>query len=246
MNRVAILLLAFVAAIGCGPSGQNAGQSGKQTKVVSAVAKSAAELMPVAEGNAWTYHIEDEIVGVTVQQQRRILERTLKVAKVTRTDAGAQVLIEVLDQDGKVVLSFTLRVNDSGVYQLTGPTPPNGQALQFDPPMPWVIWGAKLDQTTDWSGTGPLPGVSKDGPVKGSMKGGLMYKGEAEVDGMHERFKTMRFDSAQTYTHDGKQMRAVQVVWYAPQVGIVRMMEGISDGQIQRSSNWRVKSYTVK
>lgn len=242
MKRVAILVIFSTALIaGCSP-GSGGPTTGKKEPVVANTAKSASDLMPLTEGNAWTYHIESQIVSPDGRTDRANTIRILKVGKVIKDSAGTKADLMFLDEKQNVLATIKVLATSKGLFQ-TGVQVPNKGTQSFSTPLPWVPFPYKLDETVKWSGSGPFPGIEGQGIITAGVTG----RGPAEADTMTGRFKCERVESVQMFTVNNIKFRTEQITWFAPGVGLVRNKETLAnDKGARQSSIMMLKSYTVK
>jgi hypothetical protein len=240
MKHVSLLALACILVFGCGPE-KRIGSTGPKTEVASSDASKAEDLLPLTEGNAWTYYVEQTTQLANAPRENRTYDRVLKVNKVFVEGNAKIAELLVLDEKGEPRGALKLRVDPTGVYQLDVGA---GEAKQnFSTPFPWFLWGKKEGEKSTWEGTGPLPGYTQTA----KMSANLTYIGPAEVDGMDKRYKSFRYDSVQRFaTTEGKSLEAAQRTWFSPKVGIVRLQEALTDGTNVSGATWRIRSATVK
>lgn len=242
MKRVAFLAIIFASIlVGCSP-GSGGPTTGKKEPVVANAAKSASDLLPLTEGNAWTYYIESEIVAPNGQSERSNTTRILKIGKVSKDAKGTRADLLFLDDKQKLLATIRVLSNDKGLYQ-TGVQAPNRSAQNFSVPLLWAPFPYKLDETIKWTGTGPFPGI--DG--QGQISAGITGRGPAEADTMTGRFKCERIESVQMFSTNKMKFRTEQISWFSPGVGLVRNKEVVANDQgARQSSIMLLKSYTVK
>ncbi len=232
--------LALAVLSGCGPA-PTPGRTGDKKEVKATEATGPADLFPLTVGNAWTY-----LVNVETEQQGRIVdnkafERTFKVEKVEDTAEGTVGSVTIYDEKQTAVAALKLLVNKEGIFQTTIGLPANERA--YADPLPWANWGGEVDSELKYNSRGPLPGTD----VMGSIEGANFYRGVLEADAATERFASHCFDSTQKYLRDdGSGMIASQRSWFAPKIGLVRLVEALTNGTDVQRSTWRLKSHTVK
>jgi hypothetical protein len=241
MNRftpVAPFLALLVAS--CGPSGQPGGSApAAPTKVTTNTANSAADLMPLAKGNVWTYRVTAAARASSGETSTGSAENTLKVVSVKDTPEGriADITVYTDNKEGSAVRFST---SPKGVFQngVKGPK----VDVAFTPPMPLLPWGMKQGEQRKWSGMGYMAGTTK--PV--AITATITYKGEMEVDTVAGRMKAMRVDNVQEGTVNGKKTQIAQSMWFVPKVGLVKSIDTQGAGGVVRQSTLNLKSYTVK
>ncbi len=242
MKSIAITLISIsLVFAGCSP-GTDGPKTGKKQPVVTNSAKTAADLLPLTEGNAWTYFIESQVVLADGRSERTSVNRIMKVGKVTKGANETKANLEFYDENKKLIATVFLVSNSKGIYQ-TGAKAANANALSFSSPLPWAPYPYKLDETIRWNGSGPYPGV---GGV-GAMQAGITGRGQVEADSLAGRFKCERFESVMVFTRDKIKMRNEQIAWFSPGVGLVRNKETIATVTgASQTSVMMLKSYTVK
>lgn len=233
-------LVVVALAFGCGPS-PTAGTTGPKKEVHKADASTPADLFPLSVGNAWTYNLSVDQLQNGQVTATQTMERVFKVEKVDQTSNGTVGQIIIYDEEQKPVASFKILVNDKGLFQMTVGSP--GNEIAYDAPLPWATWGTEVDKQVDHKTRGPLAGSREIGTIESAT----FYRGEREADAMTQRYASKSYDSTQKYIRDdGSGLVATQRSWFAPKVGLVRLVEAITNGQVTQRSTWVLKSHTVK
>jgi hypothetical protein len=241
MSSRHILLIALLAALGCGPS-PSAGKAGEKQQVVSHAAESVEDLYPLAVGNAWTYLVSTSTQSLqtgTLMDSKNY-ERTFKVEKVSDTAEGKIADIRVYDEQQADIGGFQLLVNEKGIYQYsTG----KDRFIKFEQPIPWVLAGSKEGDKTEMTTRGPAPGTDEIVTIDTT----IADCGQLQAEAVSQRFQTQCVDSSQLYkTANGAQVASTQRASFSPKVGLVRLLDAFQNGQVQQTTIFRLKTYTLK
>lgn len=245
MNRIELLIvsgLAVAAIAGCKGGDASAGGGGK-TPVKSAEPIAAIDLkpgeeatiFPVAEGNQWTYKVE-EAIGSKTGVNRGSAEATFKITKVTDSPEGKDVEIEV-SAGGKVTNKQIWRITKDGISSVA-----SGVKLdKLTPPQTIVKFPIKDGDKYSWSGTGIVAGK----PAK--MKSNYTVKGSRVVDTEMGQVQALLIESDTTIEIDAKNKGASRLAtWYKPGTGLVRIQESTQFPSFGRQALLRLKSFSPK
>jgi len=236
--RISYLLLAVAVICGCGPTTTPVSQA-KQQPVISYEAKSAMDLFPLSEGNAWTYSVVVEQYSQS-GVRRGTGEQTNKVLKVRQIQGGKEADIQMLTAKNEPIGVMTLRLNDKGLYQVSV----RGKNMESSPdsPQPICLWPPKTGQTVTWRGKALMPGTQASGSIVMTVE----MKGEYETDTPAGRFKAYRVDVLQKYRYQGTDYQTNQVMWFTPKIGLVKTQERIVSSKGANVFVMSLKSHTIK
>lgn len=230
--------LLAVVLCSCGPTTTPVTQA-KEQPVIYYEAKSAKDIFPFSEGNAWTYSVEVEQYSQS-GVRRGTGEQTNKVIKVRQIQEGTEADIQMLDAKNKPIGVMTVRVTDKGLYQIA--VQGGNRRLSPDSPQPICLWPLKAGQKVTWKGKTLMPGT----PALGSIVMTVEMKGEYETDTPAGRFKAYRVDVTQKYRYQGTDYQTNQVMWFTPKVGLVKTQERIVSPKGVNVFVMSLKSHTIK
>lgn len=202
-------------------------------KVEAATVKPGSEetLLPLAEGNQWTYTIET-LARNKQRQQAEKQEMTMKVTKVEVTPEGKKAVIEIWSGDTVQDRHIWL-VGPKGIFQLaTGVK----KVETFDPPQPIVLFPLDQNKTFKWKGG--------SGKVKRELTGKVLPAQEVDTD--EKRLSAIPIETDGTNT-DGKIVqKAKNKIWLSPGIGIVLFRESTLSSTLATEQLIKLKSHTLK
>ncbi|GMV89998.1 MAG: hypothetical protein AMXMBFR81_29290 [Chthonomonas sp.] len=244
-------ILAFIAAvalvsIGCKGGGGSGYTPAPVPKVEPAKVEPGNEavLLPAAVGNKWVFEIE----GETSVSGNRMLTRataTYEISGVKDTPRGKEITFKVTTKgvDNSVRTSEQMWLMDAkGIYQVNG-----GQnKLQYDPPQPLALFPATAGDPVSFKGTGPVATG-----LRGSFSGKVQCNGNEEVDTGKGRLGGIAFASQGDWSGPDSAGKTVtgkfgMVVWFAPNVGLVRVRQELSGPNAGAFQTLRLIDYEVK
>lgn len=235
LSGVSTALLFGVAA--CGPSElpstkPNAAEAQKASE------GSAHDLLPLAEGNRWTYTIEIEQIVSNQPPVITIGTRVWHVAEVKEVEGGKQAVIKELNEEEKPVGELVIRVTDEGVYLVSAVA--NGKRYTLKPPLPIGVWPNEAGKTLTWNGTG----ISDNPNLELSTT--ITAKGSMEVDTASGRVRAYRVDIS-TRPKDGTGNPASDSsYWFAPGKGVVRNVDKLLTQNLYRKTTIKLKGETIR
>ncbi len=237
---VLFLLTIALFLSSCG-GGRASAPGGAKTPVVAEKAQSAFDLFPVAEGNDWTYEMNERTTPRQAAPIANTYDLTFKCTKVTESGDSKDVEIAVTNKEGTVLERILFRVTPSEIYHL-GYIIGGKQSLHSQPLL-LISYPVKTGHTYQWQAKGP---VNSRGQI-GDLKATVTVKGEVEADATAERIKAYRVDISMTQTLEGRTNRIQSIYYFAPKRGLVRYWESrlFANGD-QGEVLMRLKSHTFK
>lgn len=236
MNRHAwIPILALMGVAGCGKGGGSAYQPKPVPKVEAIAPKEGIDqnLIPLDEGNQWTY--TEQVVRVMgTQRQQASVEQIFRVTKSTRTPEGVKATIE-LSANGKLTDRQVWLANDKGLYMLS-------QGLNdkpFTPPQPVILYPVEAGKSFKWQGSS----IGPDGKTSTStIESNIL--GNQEVDTETSHVSAIAIESKISF--DKKDQSESSTMWVQPGTGIVRLVQQVVAGKVGGQITLKLKSYSLK
>jgi hypothetical protein len=228
--------LALVAAIGCGEKkGYEAKPAPPPIPKATVEPGQEATLMPLAVGNQWVYTATTNIV-TNQGRDRQESELTFRVSAVNQVEGGRRATIEVI-RDGQVSEKQTWLVNNRGIFQVAA----GRGAIVYNPPLPLFTFPIKEQETTEWSGQGPLPG---GGTGRSRME--VRTLGAQEVDTETGRLSAFAVESRSTWSQNNVNGASTSMSWFAPKIGLVRTSVTVSSRGASANQMLVLKSHSLK
>lgn len=194
-----------------------------------------AQLMPLTEGNQWTYKV-DEALGNKGGVNRGSSEVTFKISKVVDGPDGKDATIEV-SAGGKLTNKQIWRVSKDGIFQVAA-------GLKLDkltPPQPLVKFPIKEGDKYSWTGVGTVAAK----PAQ--MKADYVIKGSRLVDTEMGQVQALLVESVTEITIDKNQKGASALsMWFKPGTGLVRIQESTRFPTFGRQAVLRLKNFAPK
>lgn len=237
-----LVLFSIIAAIGaCGPA-PTPGKTGEKQEVKAESVESIQDLFPLAVGNAWTYAVSTNTVslqtGATLDA--RNYERTFKVENVEKTPQGTVGTVGVYDDKQVRLGGFQVLVNEKGLFQYSSG---RERLIKYEQPIPWALAGSKPGDKTEMSTRGPMIASSEIVAIDTSV----VDAGQLEADTVSQRYLARCFDTTQLYKPaSGSQVVSTQRASFAPKVGLVRLLDAYRNDQVQQTTIFQLKTYTLK
>lgn len=212
----------FLLAPGCGPKEYvpTPVDEPKKIEVSDATPKT---LFPLTVGKTWTYRIETVSSGAATAQSEKDLV-TMQVSKIDDTPKGQLATIEIR-RGTELSDRQQWLVTENGVIQ----TSAGLNATPYSPGQPLVLFPLATGKESTWKGTGITP-IGKSG----KMDYTIVSRASEPVDtGMGKR-RGFPVDTVGTFTAGNLKGGFSVTTWYEPNVGIVRLKQGIllSNGSI--------------
>lgn len=233
----ASLALATLTAA-CGPSELPTAKPETQDGTEATSGTTAFDLLPLAEGNRWTYVKETEQLAANAQPVLTIETRIWHVAEVKDIEGGKQAVIKELDENEKPVGEIVLRVLDDGVYLVSQVV--NQKRYTLSPPLPIGLWPNEAGKTIQWNGTG----LSDDPNLE--LQTTITSKGMMEVDTASGRVKAYRVDVSTRPKGGGGNPAADSSYWFAPGKGVVRNVDKLLVQNVYRKTTMKLKEETIR
>lgn len=238
MRYLACLVVLAALAGGCGNKKTTyTPTEPKPIEPANVPAGQEAILFPMAVGNSWRYDVsmtQLTAAGAVPQKADYVLE----VKEVTDIEGGKRAKLEV--KRGDVLQDRqTWRIDKTGIYQeelgLEQPRKSDGQ--------PAFVFPIEIGKPYEWSGTAPAPG----GTIR-PLQATVETKGVEEVDALIGTVSAYRVETTQRFKDDkGNDIVALSVVYWAPNIGIVRQRQEVKSGTtILQQQLMILKQYTIK
>ena len=239
-TRTVLACLPWVAllAVACGPSELPSTKPEAASGTDTANGLTAHDLLPLAEGNRWTYVIEKEQQSADLQPVISVETRIWHVAEVKEAGGGKQAVIQELNEDEKPIGELVLRVTDDGVYLVSQVL--NGRRYTLNPPLPICVWPNEPGNTLTWSGTG-----LSDNPNL-ELETTITAKGMMEVDTASGRVEAYRTDISTRPKGGGGNPASDSSYWFAPGKGIVRNVDKLLVQNTFRKTTLKLKGETIR
>lgn len=242
LGSVALLGAGLALLTACGPSqppptAESPTSSAAQNTETSTPSVTAFDLLPLKQGNQWTYEVE----STQTDANGRTLSvglRTWVVKKVTEGNGWKDAVIEERTDKDELVNTYEVRVTQDAISFKS--IVQGGKKFTIQPPLPICQWPMKQGEPIEWKGTG----ISQDPNLK--LKTTITYTGEMEVDAADERVKALRFEIV-SEPADGSRVPASQsTYWFKPGVGVVRTVDTQLQRSFVRKTVLRLKGATVQ
>jgi hypothetical protein len=235
-GAASLALAVFAAA--CGPSELPTAKPETQNGADAASGTTAFDLLPLAEGNRWTYVRETEQQTANAQPVLTIETRIWHVEEVKDIDGGKQAVIKELNEDEKPVGEIVFRVSDDGVYLVSQVV--NQKRYTLNPPLPIALWPNEDGKTIEWNGTGLTDDPNLD------LETTITAKGMMEVDTASGRVKAYRVDISTRPKGGGGNPAADSSYWFAPGKGVVRNVDKLLVQNVYRKTTMKLKGETIR
>lgn len=232
MLRSLILLAAAAALAGCGAKEPAGAESSKPSgspasdEAVATITPDGA-LFPLKAGNQWVYKAEVQTPGGGESD-----EVTFEIAEVNGTDAKIRVI-----SPGSSELTGW-RVDAKGIFQ----THSDDMGTLFTPPQPLLIFNQEVGEERSTTITGPRP----DGSV-GEFLMSFKPLGTQEVDTPSGRLTAYAVVTLiQWQSESGVDGLTTSTSWFAPDIGLVRLVEDSMIGGARQKFSLKLKSHSLE
>lgn len=237
IKLVGLLALGLTAGLGCNRPG-SAYQPKPQPKVEVAATREGVNqnLLPLEEGNQWTYDLEITSLVKGRVQKAMPQEQTMRVTKVDKSPDAVRATIEIT-VGGKLVDRQTWLANSKGLYQ----TSVGLKSAPFEPIQPMVLFPVQTGKTFNWSGKGPLPGSQSGYSTQRNE-----IQGPQEVDTENGRVGALTIANSGDFTTARGKGKMQGTVWIAPGIGMVRTYLDVSQAGEAGHVMLKLKSHSLK
>lgn len=218
----------------------------KKTEMIAVKEGPDQNLVPLKEGNQWTFSGQMAASVGGKSQSFPGIEQTFKIAKVETTARGTEATIEIT-VNGKVNSRQVWLANDKGLFQVSA-TPalasadapvPDLKALST--PQPIIEFPASMGKKFTWSGTGPMPNSQI-----GTNTVESTILGPQDVDTDEGTMTAIAVDSETTFTAGKDQGKSKSTIWLAPGIGIARYTQEALSGTTRTKLVLKLKSHSLK
>lgn len=222
MTRLTSLALLGLVSAGCSGGSSSGYVPQPVPHVEKAEIKPGEEttLMPLKEGNSWTYAVEAQRMAGGRSAGNAQGELTYRVASTTVEGNATRATLELIS-GGKTIEKQEWLANDKGVFQIGV----GEKTEKFTTPQPVILTPLKDHPSFEWRGYGLCP----DGKF-----GNIIVRSKIldlqEVDSEIKRFSALPVESVTEYEGDGRKGNAASTTWFAPGVGIVRFKQEVVTG----------------
>lgn len=232
--RVSVYVLCLGAlAAGCSGGAPKAVEQTTPEKEMLTV-EVGKSLMPLAEGNQWVYLASAATFGTGTKVGEQ--DVTLKAGKTVQAGNGAKTPVDVYTK-GRIQDTIMWLVRDDGIFQTSAL---KGQQV-FSPAQPLVKFPIEIGGEFTYSGKGPVPTGGF-----GTMTVKNRVEGFQEVDTEMGRMRALAVESETKFTKEGKSYTSKATTWWAPKVGIVRMVQETEGNGIAVRQTMRIKGHSLK
>lgn len=240
-----VVAASAIFIFGCGPTAGSKGNEEGATKVVRQEAKTPEDYWPLAEGNSWTYDVEESIESAASGASGARSLVTLKVAGIKQTDSGKEAEITVYDEKLQAISRLRIAAGEKGLLQV-GITS-KGKQHTYSPPIPLLPYPFESGAQVEWTGVGPMPYTFEPGNFTTTVE----VVGKRDVDTADQRYEAVGVRTITTLTVDGTEINAEQNAFYSPGVGLVRSVDNVSaarDGKLVGTMRkvMVIRSHTLK
>ncbi|GIV02509.1 MAG: hypothetical protein D6724_04110 [Armatimonadetes bacterium] len=223
----------------CGPSQPPSANKTPGADVeTSAPAKgSAFDLLPLKQGNRWTYEVE----STTTDARGSVLAvglRTWEVESVKEGDGWKEAIIKELTDQGELVNTYDVRVTADTIAFKS--ITQGGKKYTIQPPLPICKWPMKQGEQIQWTGTG----ITQDPNLK--LKTTITFQGEMEVDTAEGREKAYRVEIISEPADGSNSPASRSIYWFKPGVGVVRNVDTQLGRNMARKTILRLKGATIQ
>jgi hypothetical protein len=230
-----LAVVGLAVTLGCG-GGKGGYQASPSAKIEPATVKGGIEsLFPLEVGNEWTYTVEARSIQGN-QEGTGAGEIMLRVAKVDQVPEGRKATVELVI-DGNVRERQVWLVKPDGIYQVAA----GAEMVQFSSPQPVILMPAEAGQKFTWKGSGILPGGAT-----GASTVDHQIRGSQEVDTDMGRLAGIAVESNSRFRADNSDGVGTTMLWFAPNVGIVRSRVEYRHGNKSVVQVIRLKSHSLK
>lgn len=224
---------AALMLVGCGAKNEApvVQQEEKPVVVASVTPGQETTLLPLAKGNEWVY--DDEIVitdhqGKSTRREARVTQRVVSISDIP---GGKRAIINVFSKD-VVVDRQTIDVTAKGMFQIDGGA---RAKIPYSPLQPMLLFPLKGNEKFTWKGTGPMGHATVENVVQGPQ----------EVDTAQGRMSGIAVESKIKFQTDGTQGEALNRAWFAPKVGMIRVVTDVKVNGTLTQETLQLKSYKV-
>jgi hypothetical protein len=190
-----------------------------------------ATLFPWQVGNQWTYTYTHEPAAAN----QRPLEITWRVADLKKVANGTQATIATI-RNNTVLLQELWLINDQGIYEVTA----SDTKHAFSTPQTVISFPVQTGKKFDWEGDG----VSSLGG-QGHTKSTSTILAPQEVDTDNGTYSAIPVESESDVTQGKLTGRVEGTVWFAPKVGIVKIVQARSVGKKEDSFVLKLKTMSL-
>lgn len=191
-------------------------------------------LWPLRAGNVWVYEVEGTLGERDFQYEAR-----MTVSQSQQTGGVTQATVETYRRErgeDELQAKNEYRVDGDGISQLSQ----SGKA--FSPAKPIVNFPYRGGQTVDLALTGPV-GRSD---VVTAQKMTVLTRGLEIADALGHRWESIAIESTIEYEDGGDKLTATSVGYWAPRVGLVRLVnETRAEGRLLSREVWSLKRQTI-
>lgn len=233
--KLAVGALALVA-IGCG-KGEYKPVPVKDAKVEVADKLTPEQLYPLKVGNKWTYALEitRELEGKPAESGK--VEIGYEVKSVSNPATGVTRGVILMTEEGKEKDEQVWEIDSTGVHQISVGKAP----ITFSPKQTIVRFPLKMDEVTDYKGTGITP-LGETGTMDYKFSTHEMQ----QVDTDSGRMSGLFIESSGTFKTPKSEGVVGNNSWFVPGVGLARFKQVVQVKGGRSSLTLRLKSYTIK
>ncbi len=238
----AMLGLAALMIVGCGGKKETAAANDPSTKLpepaaFTLAAGQEATLFPFEVGNEWVYEATVEArdnqgrVGSGTQE---FIFRVVKVVDVP--EGGKMADIEIIS-NGTVIDFQQYLSNSTGLYQVSVGI--GDKNRKFDPPQTILTFPIQNNSTYSWKGKGPISGNM----VESSLEGKVLEP--IEVTTKTGTLNALQVEQKQSWDAPGAKGTMESSTFWAPGIGLVRLIQGITGENSSGATKLLLKSHRI-
>lgn len=233
----------LTVVVGCGGPGTYTPTPTKKVDLVQIDSSNEKTLLPVKEGNTWTYEVEvsRQVPGMQAPETQKV-ELVYKIAKVVKESATADRFVFEISKDGEKTDEQEWISDETGVYQMAM----TKDRISFEPKQPILKFPVKQDETFSWKGTG-LTAISVKGEAELEITPQAVQMVDTGVGSMSAQlFEGIgKFSANEPKTGKKVEGNTISNTWLSPGVGIVRFTQQTVIGQSQSGVTLRLKNYNL-
>jgi hypothetical protein len=199
-------------------------------------APSEESYLPMADGNDWIYEAEVSNGSNGSQRDRETVEIIFKMIDVKRVDGKTQAALAVYQ--GDILLDKSVfQQGPAGIYQ----TASGAASQKFTIPEPVMTFPLQPAEEFHWANSGQMPNAKP-----GSQTGKTVVSKAGQIDTAVSTVSGIASTTSSTFTSKDGGGQAVTTTWFQLGVGIVRMVQTITENNHTNTMTLRLKSWTLQ
>lgn len=226
-----------VSLVGCGKSEYVPQKPKVEVSTVDLTTLKPEQLMPLKEGNSWTYELSVVRAEADKPEVQGTAELTYTVKGVSNPSNGVTRATLAVTENGNPKDNQVWETDANGVYQLSVGSNP----ITFTPRQQIVKFPLKPDEKYKYEGTGVSP-LGGSGKLSYEFAMHEMQPVDTDSGSLNGFF----VESSGTFKGERGEGVVGNNSWFVPDVGLARFKQVIKDAKSSTAITLRLKSYNIK